>query len=176
MKYERYEPLLLSDDGREFKFTSTGPNGDITIVVQYNETNFPNTYNLAFGNLLNSGELDDLVKNCNQDRNKILATVAASVFEFTAANPGKYVFFTGSTSVRTRLYRMALTNNLSELGIDFEILGVNIKGLDLFVEPFKKEQEYYGFLIKRKVINLIYEKQQAEIEGSRSTWRESDKR
>lgn len=36
-------------------------------------------YNLAFGNTLEDGSLDDLVKNDNRDRNKILATVIFTV-------------------------------------------------------------------------------------------------
>src|SRR5581483_11652539 len=97
MKYEKYEPLLFSDEAHEFKFTSVGLNGEIIIVVQYIKTDNPIIYNLAFGNLLDNGEVDDHIKNCNQDRNKILATVAASVFEFTAKYPERYVFFAGST-------------------------------------------------------------------------------
>jgi hypothetical protein len=108
MKYEKYEPLLISKEAFEFKFNSIGPKGNISIVVQFIETDDPAIYNLAFGNLLANGHIDDFVKNDNQDRNKVLATVAASVYEFTSRYPDKLVFFTGSTPERTRLYRMAL--------------------------------------------------------------------
>ena len=98
MKYEKYEPLLFSDEAHEFKFTSVGLNGEIIIVVQYIKTDNPIIYNLAFGNLLDNGEVDDHIKNCNQDRNKILATVAASFFEFTGKIPGKVCFLCGEYS------------------------------------------------------------------------------
>jgi hypothetical protein len=150
MKYEKYEPLLMSKDALEFKFNSTGPKGDISIVVQFMETADPAIYNLAFGNLRTNGSIDDNVKNANLDRNKILATVAATVYEFTAIYRSKLIFFTGSTYARTRLYRMALTNNLEELSIDFEIFGVNLQKTSYWVEPFKKGKEYYGFIVKRK--------------------------
>src|SRR5687768_1095395 len=115
MHYENYSPLHVSSDALEYKFFSSGPKGQICIVVQFVKTDSPDIYNLAFGNLLPDGDIDDLVKNNNNDRNKILATIAAAVYEFTAKYPGKRIYFTGSTPERTRLYRMALSLNLDEL-------------------------------------------------------------
>jgi hypothetical protein len=63
---------------------------------------------------LNNGELDDLVRNDNQDRNKILATIAVIVYEFTSIYPEKMVFFAGSTPERTRLYKIAITMNSTQ--------------------------------------------------------------
>lgn len=151
MKYERYESLLTSGDSLEFKFTSEGPKGEIQKVVQFIKTNDPLIYNLAFGDLLPGGKVDDHVKNDNKDRNKILATVAATVYEFTARYPEKFVFFTGSTHERTRLYRMALTNNMEELSQDFEIYGITITGETFIAESFSKGKTYTGFLVKRKI-------------------------
>src|SRR5437773_1149364 len=100
MKYEKYEPLLISKDALEFKFVSIGPKGEISIVVQFIETDDKRIYNLAFGNLLPDGHIDDHVKNDNHDRNKVLATVAITVYEFTTRYREKLVFFTGSTPER----------------------------------------------------------------------------
>jgi len=155
MNYEKYEPLSISGDALEFKFNSLGPKGEISIVVQFAATSDPAIYNLAFGNLLSDGCLDDHVKNDNRDRNKILATVAATVYEFSARYPEKLVYFTGSTSARTRLYRMAITNNLIELSIDFEIYGVNLVTNTFWAQPFEKGKEYYGFIVKRKTIKFV---------------------
>jgi hypothetical protein len=150
MKYEKYESLLISGDALEFKFISEGPKGKIQKVVQFIATSDAGIYNLAFGDLLPGGGVDDHIKNDNQDRNKILATVAATVYEFTARYPEKMVFFTGSTLGRTRLYRIDLTTNFEELEGDFEIYGVNLVRGAYFAEPFVKRKEYSGFLIKRK--------------------------
>ena len=92
MQYERYESLSISRDSREFIFISEGPKGGITKVVQFIETTDPEIYNLSFGELLPDGKVDDFVKNNNKDRNKILATVAATVYEFTSSYPDKLVF------------------------------------------------------------------------------------
>ena len=139
MKYEKYESLLISPDACEFTFISEGPKGEIEKMVQYTATDNPGIYSLAFGDLLPNGDIDDSIKNNNKDRNKILATVAVTVYEFTARYPEKIVFFTGSSPERTRLYRMALTNNLEELSLDFEIFGAILLGKSFIIEPFLKE-------------------------------------
>jgi hypothetical protein len=155
MNHAKYEPLLISKDGREFKFISDGPKGKIQKIVQFIETQDPAIYNLAFGDLLPDGQVDDHIKNDNKDRNKVLATVAATVFEFTARNLEKFVFFTGSTPERTRLYRIALAINLEELCKDFEIFGMNMTRGCYYATPFLKGVEYSGFLVKRKRCNLV---------------------
>jgi len=151
MQYEKYEPLMISKDALEFKFISAGPKGEIQKVIQFIETGNDHIYNLAFGDLMPEGKVNDYIKNDNKDRNKILATVAAAVYEFTSHYPDRFIFFVGSPPERTRLYRMALAINLDELNVDFEIYGIiSINGL-YFVKPFEKRISYFGFLIKRKI-------------------------
>jgi hypothetical protein len=115
MQYEKYNDVATSSDKLEFQFQSEGPNGIIEMVVQFTQTNNPDIFNLAFGVLKKDGAIDDVTTNNNKDRNKILATIAATVYEFTATYPDETVFFCGSTPERTRLYRMALSLNLEEL-------------------------------------------------------------
>lgn len=45
---------------------------------------------------------------------------------------------------------MALSLNFDELRNDFEIFGVNFTENQSTVEPFEKEKQYDGFIIKRK--------------------------
>jgi hypothetical protein len=152
MKYEKYDDLIATIDFLEYEFVSVGPKGNIAKVVQFTPTNNPAIFNLAFGNKKEDGSLDDLAKDGNKDRNKILATVVSSVHLFTAEYPAKWIFFSGSTPERTRLYRMAITLNFEELSVDFEIIGI-LKDLDAFVYvPFEKEVNYFGFLIRRKIV------------------------
>jgi hypothetical protein len=151
MKLERYEPLLFSKDALEFKFDSIGPKGRFLKIIQFVETSDPSIYNLTFGDFLPDGSVDDHVKNDNKDRNKILATIAGAIYEFTSNYPDKSIFFKGSTDGRTRLYRMALALNFQELSIDFEIYGVLLRENVFFIEQFEKGKEYYGFVVKRKI-------------------------
>lgn len=150
MNFEKYKVLFSSQDACEFMFTSSGPKGDIKKIVQYTPTIDENIYNLAFGDYLPDGSIDDKVTNDNRDRDKILATVASTVYEFTSFHSDKMVFFAGSTLERTRLYRMALTINLKELSKDFYLHGVTLKNGLYLVESFEKGKTYDGFLIKRK--------------------------
>ena len=152
MKHEKYDAVLTSANGFEYTFLSVGPKGEIQKVVQFLQTANPNIYNLAFGDLLPDGDIDDQVKNDNKDRDKILATIAAIVYEFTAKHANKRVFFTGSTIARTRLYRMALTTNLTELSNDFKIFGLNLEGEMYKIEEFRKGIDYGAFLVERKIV------------------------
>ena len=150
MKMEKYDNVISSSDKLEFQFISEGPKGKIKKIVQFTKTQNEDIYNLAFGNMNDDGIIDDETTNDNKDRNKILATVAATVYEFTAQYPDKLIFFCGTTPERTRLYRMAVTINLEELQKDFRIYGV-LKGIDTFEKiSFKKGVDYFGFMVKRK--------------------------
>ncbi|MEJ0103974.1 MAG: hypothetical protein WDO19_16040 [Bacteroidota bacterium] len=74
-----------------------------------------------------------------------MATVADAVFDFTERYPERYIFFTGSSLERTRLYRIAITINYDELDEIFDIWGlVENEGF----EQFEKQRNYSGFLIK----------------------------
>ncbi|WP_394337181.1 DUF6934 family protein [Chitinophaga skermanii] len=62
-------------------------------------------------------------------------------------HPERYIFFTGSTNGRTRLYRMAIGLNLEELSSKFEIYCQTDNG----IIPFRKNISITGLLIKRKL-------------------------
>ncbi len=150
MKYPIYDAMHASDDFLEFEFVSTGPKGNIIKVVQFIETNDPDIYNLVLSNGTEDGQLNDIDISDNKDRNKILATVAIIIFYFTEAKPRKCVLLIGNTDVKNRLYRMAISLNLKELNIYFEVYGLNWHGKELVKEKFNKQKDYEGFLIKRK--------------------------
>ena len=146
MKLPKY-PLASSDKLMTFEFTSEGQNGLIDKLVRFQETNVKNVYNLAFGDKDQiTGDIDDEVVSNNGDSEKVLATVVATVYAFTDQYPNAWVYATGSTKARTRLYRMGITKFLTEVKEDFEILGET--GGDW--EVFKKNIEYDGFFVRRK--------------------------
>ena len=141
MKLPKY-PLASSDKLMTFEFTSEGQKGLIEKLVRFQETNVKNVYNLAFGDKdLTTGDIDDKVISNNGDSEKVLATVAATLYAFTDKYPNAWIYATGSTKSRTRLYRMGITKFLSEVTEDFEVLGE--KDEDWF--PFKKNVEYLYF-------------------------------
>ena len=77
---------------------------------------------------------------------KVLATVAAIIYDFTVKFPKASVFIEGSTSVRTRWYQMNINTHWSEISLSFDIYGSK-NGL---WEPFIKGINYEAFLGKRK--------------------------
>lgn len=146
MKLNRYE-LKAEKSLTVFEFTSEGPKGKIAKLVQYGETNLKGFYNLALGDKdLTTGEIDDSVVSNNNDSDKILATVVATVYAFTDNRPEAWVYATGSTKSRTRLYRMGLTKYLEEIQEDFELYGQK----EGEWQPFEKGVEYEAFLAQRK--------------------------
>ena len=126
MRLEQYESTM-NKSRTEYSFISQGPNGNILKGIEYSKTKvygFKNVYNLAFGDIdLSSGEIDDLVVTNNQDREKVLATVAHTVIIFTKRRPKAHIYIRGSSRPRTRLYQMAIGKYLDELSENFDIKG-----------------------------------------------------
>ena len=146
MKLPKY-PLKAEKSLMVFEFTSDGPKGQIRKLVKYSETNLKDLYNLAFGDRdEESGEIDDKSISNNGDSDMVLATVVPTVYAFTERYPDSWVFATGSTKARTRLYRRGLTKYLLEIRRDFQVFGL----IDDEWEPFEKDVNYEAFLVKRK--------------------------
>jgi len=146
MKYEKYQlesdrKLLL------FEFTSIGPKGRVKKIVQYTETNLKEFFNLGFGDKdETTGEINDSIITNNGDSQKVLATVASTVYAFTDKHPDAWIYIQGSNIARTRLYRIGITNNLKEIKKDFHVFGLK----DDQWHEFRAETEYFAFLIRRK--------------------------
>lgn len=155
MNIPKYD-LRTNTDFTLFEFKSNGPNGEIIKGIAYSVTKDETLYNLGFGDLvfdpiINGFVIDDLAISDNGDRNLILATVAKSAYTFTEIYSDRSIFFKGSTKVRTRLYRRAISLNLKELSETFHIFGVieDENGAILNI-PFDSNGDFYGFIIKRK--------------------------
>lgn len=148
MDYPKY---LYKSEGllKVYLFTSEGFWGNIKKMVQYTNTGTENVYNLGFGDYNEvSGTIDDLSVTNNGDNLKVLATVASTVYAFTEKYPEAWIFATGSTLVRTRLYRMGITDNLAEISRDFKVFGLTIDTNKW--EEFIIGEYYEAFLITKK--------------------------
>lgn len=148
MKIEKYQ-LRAEQDLTIFEFVSEGPKGSITKIIEYTETNLKGFYNLAFGDKdIKTGRVNDKIISNNDDTEKVLATVVSSVFAFTDKYPEAWVYATGSTKSRTRLYRMGINKYFEEINNVFHIFGEQNSNW----ASFKKEIEYDGFVVKRKIV------------------------
>jgi hypothetical protein len=148
MKYEVYGDIKVTDDFDVFEFTSNGRKGTINKRATFTETEDPNVYNLAFGDVDEADEMNDYSVSDNGDRNKVIATVVYIVEIYTTRYPDRWILFKGSTTHRTRLYRMAISLHLEELSLKFDIYGYVNEKLVLFV----KNLEVNRFLIQRKFL------------------------
>lgn len=146
MKYEIYTGIVMSDNFSRFDFVSNGKKGAIRKRVSFTLTEVENVYNLAFGDLGEDGEIDDLSVSNNGDRNKVLATIVDIVTSYTTRYPDRWIAFKGSTEQRTRLYRMAIGLHLEELSLRFELYGLVAEQL----VPFVKGLNVSAFLIVKK--------------------------
>lgn len=146
MDLEKY-PVVIGKTSMIFEFVSEGIRGKIPKMVIYSKMHLPNVYNLGFGDKdEETGEIDDEAITNNGDSEKVLATVASTLFTFTNNFPGAFVFATGSTKARTRLYRIGISHHLQEIQEDFAVFGF----IDGSWHPFEKQQEFDAFLVTRK--------------------------
>ncbi len=119
-----------------------GPKGLIHKLIQFAPTNLKDVYNLSFGDKDHTtGKINDTSISKNEDSEKVLAMVVASVYAFTDKSPDVWVYATGSTKSRTRLYRMGITKYYTGVKKEFEVYGE--AGDDW--EFFDKDKDYDGF-------------------------------
>ena len=146
MHVEKYH-LKSSLQSRRYEFVSEGPRGAIRKLIEFQETHDPGLFNLAFGDKHPAtGEIDDLAVSDNGDTEKVLATVVSAVYAFCDQFPDAYIYASGSTKARTRLYRMGIVKYLEQMQNDFELYGQ--QGDDF--AAFEPNTQYEGFLAQRK--------------------------
>jgi hypothetical protein len=148
MRQEQYT-FASENQSRYYEFYSMGPKGRIKKVVKFIRFKQLKTesYNLVFGDW-NEAEnrIDDLVNTNNGDRDKVLATVAATIIDFMKKHPTVNLFVTGSTPSRNRLYQIGIANMLEEISLLYNIRGF----FDGEWRPFQKGVNYIAFLLKCK--------------------------
>jgi len=106
-----------------------------------------NLYNLCFGDWDEAIHLiDDKSRSNNNDRDKVIATVASTVMSFLKYYPKAIIFAKGSTPARTRLYQMGIWANWQEISILLNIEGY-IGGV---WHPIQKHINYNAFLVWAK--------------------------
>ena len=148
MNYDFYNKISISEQFESYDFISVGINGNIEKRVKFEFVEELNIYNLAFGDINELGEIDDYSISNNKDLAKVLATIAFIVKVFLEKFPNRSIYFRGTTVERTRLYRMAIGNNLDELQEYFDIYGIQSDdGIDFFT----KNQDYIAFLVRKKL-------------------------
>jgi len=143
-KYQLKADEILST----YEFLSEEPKGKILKHIQFTPTNYHDVFNLAFGDKdSNTGQIDDKVISNNGDNEMVLAMVVSALYALTEIHPEAWIYATGSTKSRTRLYRMGITKYYKEVKTDFQVFGEVNKSWVYF----EKEVEYESFLVRRKI-------------------------
>jgi hypothetical protein len=146
MHYDQYE-ITPGDTTLTFEFVSQGVKGDVEKLVVYSKIGLSDIFNLGFGDKIGLAEdFDDTAVTNNGDTLKVMATVAATLYPFTDRFPEAKVYVKGSTKVRTRLYRMGISNNLEAVNLDFQIYGLRNESWEKFTTGI----DYEAFLVTRK--------------------------
>jgi len=144
--------LKAESEFTRFEFTSEGKKGAIRKLIEFQATTDPEVYNLAFGDKdPSTGETDDLAVSDNGDTEKVLATITDALYVFFDKHPTSYVYATGSTKARTRLYRMGITRFHDEMQNDFYLYG---QIGDSYLE-FELDKEYDGFLAQKDILTKL---------------------
>jgi len=118
-----YYQVETAADFQTFDFVSVGPKGRIIKEVRYREIGVEDFFGFGDKDPV-TGYLSDTTVTDNGDSQKVLATVAATLYAFTDHYPQATIIATGSTEARTRLYRMGIANNLTVIEEDFTVLGL----------------------------------------------------
>lgn len=147
MDIERYQ-IENNINSIYFEFVSKGNKGSIVKVIKYTKINHdPLVYNLGFGDKnLSIDTIDDIAISNNGDTERVLATVAFTIYAFYEEYPDANVYLSGSTASRTRLYQINIAKFYDLISRDFVIYGELVTGF----ERFQKGVNYNGFFIIKK--------------------------
>ncbi len=137
----------------QYEFISIGPKGQITKRIEFTPLRKRGYYNVAFGDVMKNGRVNDTVYSSNQDIVKIVSTVIDTMKDFLRENPTAKLVFTGSTDDRTEFYKRILTRYRRTLSAQYRITALteDEKG-DMVETEFDADEErnYLAFLIRNK--------------------------
>lgn len=148
MNQPNYSFSILNQALR-FDFLSTG-RSVISKSIIYTKTQTPELYSLALVDNYSDGSSDDRSVSNNGDMEKILVTVFHTFSIFFQHYPNSIIAFNGSTPSRTRLYRIALSHELSNINKLYNVWGI----VDETYQPFERDKAYLGFLLSLKGVNI----------------------
>jgi hypothetical protein len=146
MNYEPYMDLVALPDLSVFQFISEGPWGRITKQIHFTLLFKPGIYVLQLGDINKYGGFDRCAISNNGDMNRILATVILAIEVYTERYPDRSIRIWSLSAERSRLFRIAIGNNLRLLSAKFTVQSMAREGF-LF---FKKDIDSAYFELKRQ--------------------------
>lgn len=150
MKHSAYSYTQIEQT--KYTFISSGKKV-IPKVVLFTPTAHKDLLNLAFGDLMVDGTIDNRKESNNGDMGIVLATVIQIVIAFIMQHPHYTVFFRGSTEQRMVVYERILRAYYQEFKKEFIITGL-VWYKDSYQEMLfdaKADERYFAFLIRRNI-------------------------
>lgn len=149
MNLEKYD-TIVTEDVLSFSFISVGPKGHIQKLVIYQHVEGP-LYNLAFGDRNGElGTINDLIISDNKDTEKVLATVASTIFDFLQFTLERQYQLKAAHIPEQDFIEGILPHFLTLQTKEFLLYGE----LDDKIERFIKGKDYRAFLITKKQIHV----------------------
>ncbi|MEY4541843.1 MAG: hypothetical protein RLZZ306_3600 [Bacteroidota bacterium] len=136
----------ILDEYVDFEFYSVGHKGTLKKIIRFVNTDIPDFHSLSLFDVLEDGSMSVMSESKNGDMKIVLATVAKTIQKFLELYTDRKVFFSGSEDKRTRLYRIAITQEFSNIENVFNVSGVTEDG----IESFAPNRPYLGFIISLK--------------------------
>jgi len=174
MNLERYD-YQRKRTYKEYFFYSEGPRGRILKVVRFILVyGYPASYyNVIMGDWNKElSDIDDLSVTNNGDAEKVLATIAAIILDFTDIFSNAKVHVIGSTSSRTRRYQIGVNKFRNEIEKIFDVYG----RIGEQWGPFQKNTNYDAFFIIQKELENVILEEQTESYMSASPKKEEEKK
>lgn len=144
MKREAYE-TIPDKNHTVFKFESTGKKGSITKVVMFYHE-FGDTWSLGFGDQRDDLDFDDRVITNNHDLQKVIQTVANTVYDFLEVHPGSNILIEGVDARRKSLYNSIFKRKWEEIRTRFTVFAVK----DGNLQSYSPKNDYDLFVVSKK--------------------------
>ena len=141
-----YEILKTEKSYSIFSFISFGKS-EIIKIVEFQKTTKSGLYNLAMGDLVNRKIFSDSEISDNGDVRKVLTTVVNIVQIYTRKYPGRSIFITGNTTLKTSVYQRIIRMYYPIFIDEFDIWGYINEDVK---ESFNLKNNYIAFIVKRK--------------------------
>jgi hypothetical protein len=152
MASKGYTPTKKSTT--RYEFVSIGPKGQIKKRIEFTPLRKRGYYNMAFGDIMKDGKVNDTIYSNNQDIVKIIATVMDTMKDFLKENPTAKLLFTGSTDDRTKFYKLILSRHYRSLSAEYTITALAEDEKDnpeeIEFNPDEENKTYLAFLVKNK--------------------------
>ena len=137
-----------------YEFISIGPQGQVKKRIEFTPLRKRGYYNVAFGDVMKDGKVNDTVYSNNQDIVKIMSTVMDTMKDFLKENPTAKLLFTGSTDDRTEFYKRVLSRHYRSLSAEYTITALAEDGKgspeEIEFDPDEEDKTYLAFLVKNK--------------------------